>query len=277
MVTSSAGREARALRHRQRRVAAERRERVADERDDRVVVDVARGGHEHRRRRVARRAPRQQVLARDPRDGVREADRRVAEVRAAPQRAREAVVHHLARRVVVHLDLFEHDLLLAREVVRGEARVLQHVGQHVDGQRQMPVDDVGVEARRLLVGHRVELAADRVHLLGDPARRPPLRALEDHVLEQVRDAAVRGRLVRRPDVRPHADGGGAHVGHRLGQHEQTVRKRGGADHPVVPFDSDARKAGSQNTPAPLGKRARTRARAARGTVIEKTVAAVGLA
>ena len=160
--------------HRRRRVAAERRERVADEPHDRVVVDVAGRGDEHRRGRVARRAPREQILARDARDRLREADRRVAEVRAAPQRAREAVVHDLARRVVVHLDLFEHDLLLARQVVGSEARVLQHVGEHVDGARQMAVDDVRVEARRLFVGHRVELAADRVHLLGDLARRAPL-------------------------------------------------------------------------------------------------------
>jgi len=86
-----------------------------------------------------------------------------------------------------------------------------------------------------------------------------------------------GRLERRADVAPHADRGGADVAHALAQYEQPVRKRGGPDHPVVPFDSDARKAGSQKTPVPAARRTRTAPRCSRGTLTENTVAAVGLA
>src|SRR5256885_7104674 len=43
----------------------------------------------------------------------------------------------------------------------------------------------------------VELAADRVDLPGDLARRrPPLRSLEEHVLREVRNAVRLGGLVR---------------------------------------------------------------------------------
>src|SRR5665213_3550295 len=196
-------------------------------------------------------------------DGPGEADRRVAEVRAAPQRAREALVYDLARRVVVHLDLFEHDLLFAFQVGRVETCVEQHVGQHVDGARQMAVDDVRVETGRLFVGHRVELAADRVHLFGDLARGPALRPLEHHVFEEVRDPAALGRFERGADVTPDPDGGGADLAHALGEHEQTVGEAAGPDHPPVPFDSAARKAGSQKIPSPEANRARTAPRPAR--------------
>ena len=271
------GREARPFRHRPRRAAGERREGLTGQAHDLVVVDVAGHRDEHRRGRVARVAPGHQLVALDRAHRVGVAHGRVGQVRTAPQRAREALVDDVARVVVVHLDLFEHDFLLFAQIGRGEHGVLQHVAQHVDRQREMAVDDVGVEARRLLIRHGVELAADGVHLLGDLARRAPRGALEHHVLEQVREPAPLGRLGGRTDVAPHADRGRANVAHRFGQHAQTRGERRYANHPSVPFDRDARKAGSQKTSRPSRRRSATAPRSARGTVMENTVAALGLA
>jgi hypothetical protein len=61
---------------------------------------------------------------------------------------------------------------------------------------------VGVVAGVLLGGERVEVAADRVELLGDLLRGTPPRALEQQVLEVVRGACLRRRLVARADVHP---------------------------------------------------------------------------
>ena len=59
-------------------------------------------------------------LARDRRDHLRGADHRPAERVIAEHRFRDQVVHELLRRVLVHRDLFEHDLALGVEL--GETR-----------------------------------------------------------------------------------------------------------------------------------------------------------
>ena len=100
-------------------------------------------------------------------DGVGEADRRLAEARAAPHRLQKDVVDQLVGRVLVHLDLFEDDLLLFRQFLRVEVRVQEHVREHVERQRHVPVDHLGVVAGRLFIGERVEVSADAVHRFGD--------------------------------------------------------------------------------------------------------------
>ena len=64
------------------------------------------------------------------------------------------------------------------------------VGQDVDRERQVLVEHLDVVAGVFLRGERVELAADRVDRLRDVLRRPRRRALEEHVLDEVRDAAL---------------------------------------------------------------------------------------
>ena len=56
-----------------------------------------------------------------------------------------------------------------------DQRAGHHVGQHVDGQRQVGVQHPRVVARVLLGGERVELAADRVHRRRDLQRGAPRR------------------------------------------------------------------------------------------------------
>ena len=94
-----------------------------EERDDRVVVDVARGGEDDPVRRVARPHVQAQIVARERGNGLGIADRRLADVGARPHRAGEEIVDHIVGRVVVHPDLFEHDLLLFSEFARREGRV----------------------------------------------------------------------------------------------------------------------------------------------------------
>ena len=71
------------------------------------------------------------------------------------------------------------------------------IGQHVDRDRQMLVEDLDVVAGVFLRGEGVEMAAERVDLLGDVFGGAEPGALEEHVLHEMRDAAVLDWLVAR--------------------------------------------------------------------------------
>ena len=50
------------------------------------------------------------------------------------------------------------------------------------------------------------------------------RALEEHVLDEVGDAALLDRLVPRAARQPHADADRPHVRHPLGEETETIRQ-----------------------------------------------------
>ena len=88
----------------------------------------------------------------------------------------------------------------------------------------MLVQHLYVIARVLFGGERVHLAADRVDGLGDILGAAGRGALEEHVLDEVRDAALLLRLMTRPPREPHADADGAHVWHPLREETQAIRE-----------------------------------------------------
>ena len=92
-------------------------------------------------------------------------------------------------------DLFEDDLLFPLDVVLTESGPTDDVRQHVDGERQVLIEHFDVVAGVLLGGERVHLPADRIDRLSDILGTPRRRALEEHVLHKMRDAALRLRLV----------------------------------------------------------------------------------
>ena len=92
----------------------------------------------------------------------------------------------LLRRVLVHRDLLEDDLTLGVELV--EARREHHVAHHLDRGREVLVRHARVDDRVLARRRRVQLAAEPVEDLGDLLRVVALRALEEQVLDEVRDA-----------------------------------------------------------------------------------------
>ncbi len=125
-------------------------------------------------------------------------------------------MNQIVGRVVVHLDLFQDDVLLLTQLLRIECRMEKHVGEHVEGQWDVPVDHLGVVARRLFVGERVEISANAVHGLRNLSRASTLRSLEEHVLDEVRNAAPIACLHGGTDVCPDADRRRPNGRHRLG-------------------------------------------------------------
>ena len=91
-----------------------------------------------------------------------------------------------------------------------------------DGEGQVLVEHLHVIAGVLLRGEGVDLAANGVHLLGDAFSGAASRALEQHVLDEVRDARMRLGLVPRATSQPDADADGTHVRHSLGDETDTV-------------------------------------------------------
>ena len=100
----------------------------------------------------------------------------------------EQVVDEILGRVLDHRDLLEHDLALGVEV--GERRREDHVRHHVQCVLQVPVRHARVDDRVLARGGRVQLAAHPVEDLRDLLRVVRARALEEQVLDEVRDARL---------------------------------------------------------------------------------------
>ena len=199
---------------------------VAGRRHDDVVVRV--GGAVVRGRARVRL---------DGRDHVGAPDHRPAERMAAEDRLRDDVVDEVLRVVVDHRDLLEHDLALGVDV--GEGGVVDHPDDHVERRLEPVVRHAGVDERRLARGGGVQLAAEAVEDLRDLLRGVRARALEEQVLDEVRDARSRVGLVARAGTDPEAERDRADVRHALGDHAFAGRERRDVVwlHPVDPRGS----------------------------------------
>ena len=71
-------------------------------------------------------------------------------------------------------DLLDDDLLLALELVLVEQRVLQDVGEDVDGERHVVLEHAREKAGGLDRGRGIEVAADVLDLRGDLPGAAPL-------------------------------------------------------------------------------------------------------
>ena len=177
-----------------RAVGRQLRDRALDELDEPLVLEVP-GRREHDVAGHVHRA----VVAGDRRlvdggDHLGRADHGPAERVVAEDGLGEQVVDELARRVLDHRDLLEHDLALGLEL--GEDRLEDHLGHHVERDLELLVGHARVDDRVLAARGRVQLAAERVEGLRDLLRRVRGGALEEQVLDQVRDPGLRRRSRR---------------------------------------------------------------------------------
>ena len=163
---------------------------------DQVVAEVAADADDHPLRPVPAVEVGEERIARCGADGLLAAEDLPAERLVPVEQRLVDRADVVARRVDAHPHLLDDDALLALDLLRVEARVAQHVDEHVEGDVAVLCGAADVVAGQLLAGERVELAADAVDLAGDLARgRAALGALEEHVLGEVRDPARLGGLV----------------------------------------------------------------------------------
>ena len=123
----------------------------------------------------------------------------------------------IVRRVGDRADLLDDDVLLARQF-RVESRLGQNVGQHVERERHVGLEHARVVSGALGAGRGIEIAAHRLDLLGDLARRAPPRALERHMFEEMRNAVLVVMLVAAAGSDPNAERRRLEMRHRVGHH-----------------------------------------------------------
>ena len=141
-----------------------------------------------------------------------------------PETARKGFVEKIFRIVHVHLDFFEDDLLFVFDVGGIEARTEAEIADDVEGDGEMVVENLGVEADLFLGSEGIEHAADGIHFAGDGFGGAAFGAFENHVLDEVSDAVFLGDFAARAVANPDADRDGAHVGHVLSDDNETVGK-----------------------------------------------------
>ena len=130
--------------------------------------------------------------------------------------SREEVVDELLRRVLVHRDLLEHDFALLVEL--GERGREDHVRHHRERGLGVAVGDARIDDRVLARRGRVQLGPHRVERLGDLLRVVGARALEQEVLDEVRDAGAVGPLVAGAGADPEAERDRTDARHLLRDH-----------------------------------------------------------
>ena len=208
-------------------------------------------------------------------------DRRRLEVRHAADR-RVLVGVHRERLVVddlvqpavrlvldAHPALFLDDLALGLEDLLVDAQRRHAVGLEPQHQRQVLRRHRLPEHRRVFVGVGVALPADARDVRRMPFGLDVLRALEHHVLEQVREAGAARLLVLRTDVIPEL---GVHDRRRVVLEQDHLQPVGQRRHRVIELGRPHRGAGPRvgrraapsATAAPASRRAPRRTSGAHG-------------
>jgi hypothetical protein len=218
LVAAVEGREFRAV----AQALGQRREALAGEPHELLMIDRARRREHHARRVIALVHVALQRLAAEAVHRVHRAENGAAKRLARIGRFEKMVEDEIVRRVERLPDLLNDDAAFALEFLGLEDRVLEDVGEQIDGEREVVAENARIIGRHLMRGMRIEMAADGLDLLGDGAGRTALRALEGHVLEKMRDAMLMGALVAGACVHPDADRGRFEMRHVIGHHGETV-------------------------------------------------------
>jgi hypothetical protein len=130
------------------------------------------------------------------------------------------------------VDLLEHHIPLGLEIALAKQGTAYEVGEDLDRQREVGVEDMSLIAGVIPTGEGIEPAPADLELQGELPRRPPLGAFEHHVLEQVGDTQLAGPLVRTGGAHVNADRRRAHARQPFGEDNQPVRRRG-PEQPLV--------------------------------------------
>ena len=193
-----------------------------DEVENFLVRDVAGGGDEKMVRSEPVLETGAQGIAFETANGFGRAKDWTAEGMVGPEAAGEDVMEQVFGIVHVHLDFFEDNLALFFDVVGIEFGTEDEIGKDIEGDGEMRVEDLGVEADLFLGGEGVEHATDGIHFAGDVFGGAAFGALEDHVLEEMGDAVFGEGFAAGAVANPDANGDGADVLHGLGNDDKAV-------------------------------------------------------
>ena len=116
--------------------------------------------------------------------------------------------------------------LLAGEFARVEDRSREDVADHVERDAGILAEHARGVAGTLRAGGGIDVAADILDVLGDPAGGAGLGSLERHMLDEMAEAALIGPLVARSGAHPDSQCRGRDTRHRLRGHGDAVGEAG---------------------------------------------------
>ena len=158
------------------------------------------------------------------------ADDRLAIRMLAKRRSEQRVPNPIVRVVLRHRDLAQDDVLLLHALVGRQRRVQHRIREQIDRDRRVFAGQVDVIDRAIEGRVGVDVAAVRLDRRRDVASRAPLGALEQHVLEVMREPGAEvAAFVRAPGFHPHLhrrERGGA-IGFQ--NQREAVRENGALD------------------------------------------------
>ena len=132
-------------------------------------------------------------------------------------------------RVFDRANFLQNDAFLAFELDAVEGAFGQDVGEDIERERNVVCQDMRVIGGMFGACRRVEIAARRLDLLGDVARRAPPRSLERHMFEKMRQAMLVRAFMARAGADKNAKRGGFQMRHALGGDPEAGRQSGDFD------------------------------------------------
>ena len=190
--------------------------------EDLLVGNVARSGDDDviGRKPILKTAKKR--FAAEITNGFRSAEDGTTEGMFGPEAASKNVMEEIFGIVQIHLDFFEDDLALFINVAGIELGTKDEIGDDVESNGEMLVEDLGVEADLFLGGEGIEHAADGIHFAGDVFGGTALSTLENHVLEEMGKAVFGSGFAAGTIANPDADRDGAYMLHSLGDDNESV-------------------------------------------------------
>jgi hypothetical protein len=166
-----------------------------------------------------------QLAAIDTLDALLEARDRPPDRRVAPDEPVDQFADDLIGDVVNAPNFLSDDFALFLDIIGAEERAAQHVRDDIEADLDGVIGDSDGIGGRLAAGARVDVAANPLDLLGDDAGvRAALRPLEEHMLDEVRDARLLIHLVARADAIIEMQSRGAHMHHAARDDAHAVRE-----------------------------------------------------
>ena len=159
-----------------------------------IVFDRAGGGDN---RGAGAVAPAEIAVDRVPVEGtdaLPRAEDRPADRLVRPGGSGEEIEHPVVRRILDGPDFLDDDVLFSFELIGVKRALGENVADHVQRQTGVDPENAGEIAGPLNPGLRVEVAAHVLDRLGDVAGASAPRALERHVLDEMRQPVLAGAL-----------------------------------------------------------------------------------
>jgi len=193
-----------------------------DEFDQARMFEIAGGGDDHIVRGVPGAITGEQSAAMETAHRFGSAENGPPQGMVGPEALRKQLVDQVLGVIQLHLDFFEDHLLFFAEVPVIKTRAQDKVGNNVEGDGEMLVEDFGVEADHFFGGEGVKHPADGINRARNVLGGAALGAFKDHMLDEVSDAVLIGSFAARAGADPNADRDGADVRHGLGNDDETV-------------------------------------------------------